>query len=793
MAKEKLTFLGAEGIPLTKGFVMENEELVKKAYPNVSNFTSYHEEVDTIEELFEVLKKHRDLGHCFLKGNTNRQLTNESRAGSTSASESSRLFVYDVDKISGLANENSILEMAGAPSVDHIIQYSASMGIDPAPGASYHVFAFGDRRVMPGMLKLWFQDINLTNPILRSQISLTRTGNALHWPLDITVAQSDKIIYLADATLGPGVKDKFKGERIQLRKGKERYIKFPEQIRSAEIIRIESEKVLNELRVKQGLPERKKMVSKSQGSVEYFANPDRATVTGIKTERGFTYLNINGGDSWGYYHPEDNPEFISNFKGEPVYKTSELLPDYWAGLSKKEKLAPKKLNKDSEGSIYLAFRDFKSKTYWNGIWHEDTKTLKLAEASGRKQLEDFLLQYGQYLGKFVPDWDITFNPQSEITVDSENQIVNTHVQSEILKRVRANPRQVTEVPPTIKKDIMHASGNDEEFFEWFMNWLACIVQYMQKNMSAPVFYGTEGTGKGVMMDRILMPIFGVENCEVIMTEVFEGIYNGFMEHAQILFVDEAEIAAYENSKPMAAKLRNYITESIVKIRKMHTNHYNTTNFTNIIFASNEREPVKIKKGDRRYSFGKYQPNKLILTHEEIYVKIPAEVEDFAHYLMTRVADKQKALTPLENEAKKQVRELGESAVDQVCDMIVNGDLQGLWDMRQMVKLRHRGIVEDETANVYIRILSDAVKGKMPSLVREEIQLLLGFASGTVPMSPHKFTSFLRHHKIFMESIIRDGQEMKGIKIEWQISDKLRKEILNEKHTTDTSGNKDSSE
>jgi len=56
-------------------------------------------------------------------------------------------------------------------------------------------------------------------------------------------------------------------------------------------------------------------------------------ITEMKVERGFVYFNLNGGDSWAYYHPENNPDYILNFKGEPAYLTKELLPDYWQQLT----------------------------------------------------------------------------------------------------------------------------------------------------------------------------------------------------------------------------------------------------------------------------------------------------------------------------------------------------------------------------------------------------------------------------------------------------------------------------
>ena len=100
------------------------------------------------------------------------------------------------------------------------------------------------------------------------------------------------------------------------------------------------------------------------GNTEVMLKPDECIITDMKTERGFVYFNLNGGDSWAYYHPSESPEFIYNFKGEPTYKTSELLPQYWAKLTQQAASgAP-----DAKGNIYLAFREFTSGVYWNGIY-----------------------------------------------------------------------------------------------------------------------------------------------------------------------------------------------------------------------------------------------------------------------------------------------------------------------------------------------------------------------------------------------------------------------------------------
>jgi hypothetical protein len=88
------------------------------------------------------------------------------------------------------------------------------------------------------------------------------------------------------------------------------------------------------------------------GNDEVMAKPDVCTITDMKTERGFVYLNLNGGDSWAYYHPENNPDLIRNFKGEPAYLTKELLPDYWEQLHSKVNATV-----TSQGLMHLALCD----------------------------------------------------------------------------------------------------------------------------------------------------------------------------------------------------------------------------------------------------------------------------------------------------------------------------------------------------------------------------------------------------------------------------------------------------
>ena len=74
----QITFLSAK-IPLHK--VFKANEIT--SYPLAKNFTSYVEEVDTLEDYANKLREHAALNHCLYKGPLKSPLVNESRANKT--------------------------------------------------------------------------------------------------------------------------------------------------------------------------------------------------------------------------------------------------------------------------------------------------------------------------------------------------------------------------------------------------------------------------------------------------------------------------------------------------------------------------------------------------------------------------------------------------------------------------------------------------------------------------------------------------------------------------------------
>lgn len=738
-------------------------------YPNVSTFRSHiYPAITKLEHMHDLIVTHAAEGHCLLKGRLTSPLHNESRAGKTDPSEPTEWMCLDLDGLIGLTTPDQFMTAIGLPDTSYVLQWSASYGINGNFSLRAHLFVLLDQPTSPSALKAWLKQINLNT--LTNELALTKTNVALKWGLDVTTCQNDKLIYIAPPTCTPPELNHFTGKRIQLvRKPQERFSFASVTLLSGEQLKAQEEAQINRLRRYQNLPERPptKFKLKEHKGELYMPSPDQAHVTGSKTERGFVYLNLNGGDSWGYYHPEDNPTFIYNFKGEPTYRTAELVPDYWASLrvAQKQKVqAAAKVNQ----RLYLAFRDFRTAEYWNGSYDIAADEITIAKAKNEKQLEDYLVVHGQPAPDAIPVWTICFDPRGPM-IDVTNQRVNLFRPSsymrqsqELLTNGTISTGSLT-CPQTILRVLEHVAG--AEMTDHLLNWIAFLYQYRTAPRTAWIWHGIQGTGKGVLVNEVLKPVFGEGNVSIKRMEELEDKFNDYLENSLITFVDEAQISESGRNKIIMANLKNWITEPTVTIRRMRTASYEVTNNCGWIFASNKPDPVTVEASDRRFNVGEYQPAKLPMS-DAIMTQLKSELQDFANYLQTRVVDVEAATTPKENEAKEQMILVSRSSADAVADALLEGDLSRLWDALPTVDATLLDTATQMRLFGYKQLMHDLVTTRRGKLTREELFTIFQYNVGNVPGSPHKLTSYLKHHGLTIRNIRSDERVCKGIVVDW---------------------------
>jgi len=788
----KLTFLNAS-VPLTKSYTkLADGTIEKSSYPNVWEVSSITEQIKTLAEFETAITKHAALGNCLLKGNVMRPLERESRKDSTDRNATTEFLCLDIDGIEPTFTSivqrtnpvtgeledhesvipvtvDTILEALGMKHVSYIVQWSGSMGIGNNT-LRCHIFIMLTKPVSAPLIKQWLIQKNHEVNILKAHQQLTKTGNSLSWGLDITACQADKLIYIAPPTL-KGIKNPLgRTPRIALISKKDDTYDLAGKINSTDQNRALTDARVLELRDRDGLPKRK-LTYKHMGGHEILVKPGECIATETKTDRGFVYFNLNGGDSWAYFHPENNPDYIFNFKGEPVYLTKELLPAYW------ETLSHQAYRVASNGLTYLAFLDKATSTYYRGTYDQIDDVLNIYPAKNESMVRQFADANGLRLGPNIPEWTMEFNPTNGVRVDFQNQVVNTFERT-IYMKADMPAKKIKQCPPKIFEIISHILCHDLEAIEHFMNWLAVIAQNLDQTRTAWVFQGTQGTGKGILFERVLAPLFGMTQTVIKRSAELNEKWTDFVEGKFIVFIDEIQTSALHDEAGAIGNLKSLIANPSASIRAMNRNAYRVNNYTCWIFSSNKSDPVSIPKNDRRFNVAPYQAIPFPKPTDEWLDSIATdELQNFWWYLLCYTADKALAATPLDNQARATLIELSQTTSESTADAIREGDIQFFIDQlptSDAYKSDSRMMLKVE---LYRRALFDIMSRARPDtphhLRRDEIYALFDYTVGGMSPSPATFTRFLGHRKLIIKPIVIPGHKTeRGLITTWTAIDKF---------------------
>lgn len=777
----RITCLEAS-MPLTKRFcALEDGSIDVTPYPMAWQFTSHEVDAPDLVAFHDVLIRHGEEGQCLYKGAFKRPLVNESRAGLTHLYAPTSFVCLDFDRMTVFESVEEALEAFGLGETSYILQESASSGMKP--GLNAHVFFLLDAPVNPTLLKHWLKHLNLEVVFRRQPPQLLASKVALRWPLDITVCQNDKILYIAPPIF-EGMDDPLAGQRIQLvEKDRARLsIEKFDVIPSQSAIRQREVDTVTELRRLEGLGRRKlEEVYVERLHTYVMRNPEAAQVSGIKKARGFVYLNIDGGDSWGYFHPESNADVIYNFKGEPSYPTAKLLPDYYheaqqaaAQARQAEVTEAHTPTTETDDPQYFVFNDRKTASYYKARFDPAQDQVELWPAKTLKHLADFCLLHDLPVPEAVPDWDVLFDPRSTRAVDPDKRVINLYQPT----RYKLSAHQV---PPSgslhpYEVVIRHALGDDTVAYDRFMNWLAYIWQTSLKARTAWVLHGVPGTGKGLLM-RVLRELFG-RHCLMMGAESLSKPYNAALQTAQILILDEVDVDQF-TSASVESKLRSWIVESPIEIRDMYKPPIEVDNYTNILIFANQGNAAPMQSGDRRYNVAPRQEMPLSQVASDSLIDslfYEDNLRAFAYYLQHYAVDASLAHVPLVNEAKLAMQSATLSVPEEIIENLKKGNFDYF-----MWFLPEPGGAYNPHALPYRQLMDYLLSriAQSPSLpahigvTKQELRTIFALLAAWDQTSAKFNKALARYGMPITDKRIRRGAEvMQGIYFDWHIDTSL---------------------
>ena len=316
---------------------------------------------------------------------------------------------------------------------------------------------------------------------------------------------------------------------------------------------------------------------------------------------------------------------ISGDGGEPV--------DGDPSAPAKPAVAKKKDKTIDWGKFNLLIENFAliygTDTVWDGSERMIMKISNMGHAHGADMVRMWKASEKR---RTVRPEDVVFDPTMK--VDSEKSV-------NLFDGFAMEPKagDVQPMMELIQYLVSRACSNaddTDEVFNWLMCWLAYPLQHPgAKLRTAVVMHGDEGAGKNFLFD-IVVAIYGKYGALVGQDEL-EDKFNDWRSCK--LFVVGDEVSSRAELVHNKNRLKALITSPTVQINPKNLPRREERNHMNIVFLSNELQPLALDNSDRRYLVV-YTPR---AKDFEFYRKLGewrdnGGIEAFYHYLMTYPLD-----------------------------------------------------------------------------------------------------------------------------------------------------------
>jgi len=156
-------------------------------------------------------------------------------------------------------------------------------------------------------------------------------------------------------------------------------------------------------------------------------------------------------------------------------------------------------------------------------------------------------------------------------------------------------------------------------FDWVLKWLAYPIQNPGAKMrTALIFHGPQGTGKNLFFESI-MKIYD-DYARIIDQAAVEDKFNDAFSKKLFMIADE--VVSRQELFHTKNKLKGYVTGEWIRINPKNMSAHDERNHVNLVFLSNDSQPLVLERDDRRYAVI-HTPEKL---PQEFYQEVQAEIQ-----------------------------------------------------------------------------------------------------------------------------------------------------------------------
>lgn len=133
----------------------------------------------------------------------------------------------------------------------------------------------------------------------------------------------------------------------------------------------------------------------------------------------------------------------------------------------------------------------------------------------------------------------------------------------------------------------------------FLDYLAYTVQYPKEKITwGALIQGVDGAGK-TWLRELMAAVLGPTNVRGVDATALNEKYTKWAEGNRMVFFEEIRLQGH-NRFEILDKLRPYLSNETVNVRRMQTDLYEIPNVTNYVLFTNYLDALPINENDRRY-------------------------------------------------------------------------------------------------------------------------------------------------------------------------------------------------
>lgn len=210
---------------------------------------------------------------------------------------------------------------------------------------------------------------------------------------------------------------------------------------------------------------------------------------------------------------------------------------------------------------------------------------------------------------------------------------------------------------TLLEYLCSNEQNSREVYQWILRWMAYPLQNPGAKMSsAIIMHGPQGTGKSTVF-QTLARIYG-DYSTVLNQRGLEDKFNSDWADSK-LFILAEEVVTRAEMWHIKNELKELVTGEWIRVNPKNIAAYRQRNQVNIIYLSNETQPLPIENDDRRHLVVWTPPMLEEAFYDDVFRELDnGGAEAFYHYLLhLDLGDFHPKKRPPMTESKKNLIEL----------------------------------------------------------------------------------------------------------------------------------------